>query len=397
MKILLCPLSPVSRLLSSVSRALSPVVSAINEAAAATSRQIAAFNEAISPTEEWVRIAPFGEWPNKVGLQVFDREAAEAMVKAFNSISSKAATLFRGMPIYVGHPDNLEWHKENPGIRAEAVGRLKQLDVRADGLYGRAALNDEGKRLLSGDAAPYEAHSPHWGLWPITHKGRKAFRPLELYSIGLTNNPNIPGTQIGLNEVDDAVAQKPMKEILIKILASLGKPAPANATDEQLLAAANEALPAATTAVAAVNELTTLRLQLVAANNSVQSLTSQLTSANSLVKAANEARTELVLTSAVNEGRITQAQRAEWAGKFGAAGADFAAIEAELGKLKKAVNTQNRVATLGQRKGEANVSADTIRAINEAVETKKKAGLDHWGACAAVQREKPELFANAAE
>jgi hypothetical protein len=44
----------------------------------------------------------------------------------------------------------------------------------------------------------------------------------------------------------------------------------------------------------------------------------------------------------VNEGRITTAQRAEWLGKFNAAGADFAAVSADLGKLKKAVNTKPR-------------------------------------------------------
>jgi hypothetical protein len=68
---------------------------------------------------------------------------------------------------------------------------------------------------VSGEAPAYAAQSPHWGMAAIEHKGRKAFRPLELNSIGLTNNPNIPGTQIGLNEADEA-GTNPNERTMIK-------------------------------------------------------------------------------------------------------------------------------------------------------------------------------------
>lgn len=361
---------------------------------------VGAINEKIG-SGDWVRVAPFGEFPNEVGLQVFDRAAADAIVGAFNTAASQAATLWRGLPIYEGHPDEPAWLKKNPGYKRIAVGRVKELQTRDDGLWSRVAFNDAGNPLVRGEAPAYEAQSPRWGMAPIDHKGRKAFRPLELYSLGLTNTPNIPGTQLGLNERDENFPA--MKSTIIALLAALGRPVAnaASVTDEQLAAAVNEAVPVATAAITAQGELGTLKPQLLTAQNEITTLRKSLETANGLVtterqNAANErkARVELVLTSAVNEGRITPAQRGDWEGKFSAQGADFAAIAGELGKLKPASNTQSRVANLGKRKPEELASVNRIAAINEAVEAKKKAtGCDHNSAYLAVQREKPELFA----
>jgi hypothetical protein len=375
------------------------LVRAINEAAVV--KAIGAINEL--GERDWIRITPFGEFPNKVGLQVVDRASGEAMVSAFNAVSTKLATLWRGLPIYEGHPDDPEWRRANPGVRTVAVGRVKELQLRDDGVCGRVAFNELGTPLVRGEAPAYDAQSPHWGMSPLPQR-KKTFRPMELNSLGLTNHPNIPGTELGLNEdsqlsaLDSQLPNYAMKKHIIALLAALGRPV-ANAdtvTDDQLAAAVNEAVPVATAAITAVNELATVKPQLTAATNQVQSLTTQLTAANGLVKAANEARVDLVLTSAINEGRITQAQRAEWAGKFSAQGADFAAVEGELKKLTKAVNTKSKVSGLGERKAEELAAGDKIRAVNEAIAAKKQAApaLSHAEAFAAVKREKPELFAN---
>jgi hypothetical protein len=168
---------------------------------------IAAFNEAIASVEEWIRISPYREIPNEVGLQVFDRTGAEAMLASFNSLAGRIQGFFRGLPIFVGHPDDPKWRKEYPMARNEAMGRIKELQVRDDGLYGRTAFNAAGKLLVSGNAPAYAFQSPRWGMVPIIYKGRKAFRPVELYSIGLTNNPNIPENAIGLNEAGSRKAE----------------------------------------------------------------------------------------------------------------------------------------------------------------------------------------------
>jgi hypothetical protein len=124
--------------------------------------------------------------------------------------------------------------------------------------------------------------------------------------------------------------------------------------------------------------------------------TNEAAAAKAAVTAEREARTEIVLTRAVNEGRISQAQRPEWKGKLIAA-TDFSATETELGNLKKAVNTKSAVADLGARKGEQAASSETIRAINEAVAEKEKKGLNHFDAFQAVRKEKPDLFSASAD
>ena len=96
------------------------MVVAVNDSDSGLIGAVAAFNEVFGLGQagaqgDWIRIAPFGEWPNQVGLQVFDRAGADTMVSAFNTAASKAATLWRGLPIYEGHPDEPSWAQKNPG------------------------------------------------------------------------------------------------------------------------------------------------------------------------------------------------------------------------------------------------------------------------------------------
>ncbi len=382
-----------------------PVLVGVNDSEAETGH-ISACNETVSPDQEWTRIAPYRAIPNEVGLQVFDRAGAEAMVTAFNSVAGKVSRLFRGIPAFVGHPDHPAWAKENPQIVAkygtEAYGRIKALEARDDGLYGKVIFNDDGKRLVSGEAAPFAFHSPRWSMLPATHQGQKAFRPVLLHSIGLTNNPNISGNAIGLNEAVPAFSPT-MKIHIIALLAALGRPIAADSTDEQLAAAVNEATPVATALVTASNELGTLKPQLITAQNEIVTLKGKVTTAEGLLttektNAINEraARADAVLTVAVNEGRITEAQRPDWKTKLTTA-TDFGAVQGEIVKLKPAVNTKGKAAVIGARKEEVAASNDMITAINTAVQTHiKTAGLDpvkdYSAAYDAVRKAQPALF-----
>jgi len=390
---------------SQLSTLSSQLVPAINEAA--PQRTASAINVAANPAAEWVEVK-YGVYPNELGLQVLDRPAAEAMAKAFNSLPDRAADLFRGLPGYVGHPDDPAWKRANPGVRAEAIGRIKDVQAGENALRLRVALNDEGRRLVSGDAAPYDSFSPNWGMVPITHQGRKAFRPVELFSIGLTNQPNIPGTFIGLNEAlppetKTIPAMNEIKLKLIALLAALGRPLAnaASATDEQLLAAVNEATPVATALVTSANELATekgrvgtLTTQLAAANTSLQTACNETASLRTSLATERSARAEQLLVVAVNEGRITAAQKPEWLGKFTATNADFAAVSADLAKQKKAINTKTK-ADVGARRGKVSPeSKQRVNAINEAITAKMTAmgTTDRVAAYNALGEEKPELF-----
>jgi hypothetical protein len=355
---------------------------------------VGACNVAYNAKSEWVTIR-YGVYPNQVGLQVFDRDGASQMVAAFNSLSGRAADLFRGLPIYVGHPDDAGWAKANPGVRAEAVGRIREMRVADDGLQLRAAYNDEGKRLLTGDAPPYDSYSPNWGMLPAKHQGRAAFRPVELFSIGLTNHPNIPGSYIGLNEALPAEPISAMKKHIIALLAAIGRPVAdaAAVTDEQLATAVNEATPIAAQLLTDNAQLATVKSQLTAAQSQVTSAVNESATLRTSLATERAARAGIVITRAINEGRVTEAQRAEWLGKFTTAGADFTAIESDLGKLKKAVNTQTQTGDLGSRRASTIESKKKISAINEAVTAKMEAAkCDRVTAYNTVRAEKPELF-----
>jgi hypothetical protein len=382
-----------------------PLIRAINEADQI--HLLGAINDAFDAAQAWFRISPYGDFPvtvtvdgrKKRVIQRVDRKAADEMVAGFNSLAGRTARLFRGLPIYIGHPDDPEWLAKHPGTPTSAQGRIKELQAREDGLWGRHAMNEAGAALISGEGAPFDSQSPHFGLLPVNDT---VCRPMKLFSIGLTNNPNIPDTAIGINEAMPA-EQFPMKEQLLKLLAALGFTVAADSDETKVTTAVNEALPKATAAVAAQGELSSAKSLLTAAVNEKSAMQTQLTTATNeaaaakaAVTAEREARTEIVLTRAVNEGRISQAQRPEWKGKLIAA-TDFSATETELGNLKKAVNTKSAVADLGARKGEQAASSETIRAINEAVAEKEKKGLNHFDAFQAVRKEKPDLFSASAD
>lgn len=379
-----------------------PLVRAINETRPGLIHLINACNIALDGKAEWVKIR-YGVYPNKVGLQVFDQESAQAIHAAFNEKTNRLAQLFRGEPIYVGHPDDPEWAKRHPEIPMEAKGRIREMKVGADGLALRVAYNDGGLKLVGGDAPAYEAFSPHWGMVETTHQGRTALRPVELYSIGLTNHPNIPGTFIGLNEALPEETNPAMKQHIIALLAALGRPV-ANAaavTDEQLATAVNEVVPVATKLVAdagqlatATNEVSTVKGQLTAAQAQVQTAVNESAGLRTQLAAERTARAGILITTAINEGRLTEAGRTEWLGKFTAQGATFETVEGELKKLVKAVNTRAQ-ADVGGRRGAPDAKAKSkITAINEAVSAyKKETGeTDHNVAFNAVRQRKPELF-----
>lgn len=379
-------------------------ITAINTAAASAPARVSAINVALGEAE-WSTIR-YGVYPNEVGLQVFDRQAAEAMVDAANSVRSRLADAFRGSPIYVGHPDEPSWAARNPSVRMDAVGRTPEMRVTDEGLQIRHAWNDEGKRLVGGAAPTFDSYSPRWGMVPITYQGRKAFRPVELYSIGLTNRPNIPGTYIGLNEALPANPfpsanpqnQNTMKELLIKLLAALGQTAAADTPDDQFAGLVDKGIdhakglkPAAD--LAAANErATTAETKLTAANGQVTTAVNEAAGLRTQLAQERAARAGVVVAVAVNEGRLTEAQRAEWVGKFTADKADFAAVEGELKKLKVSINTRSQVADLGGRRGSPG-DQNKVTAVNEALNAEMKAtNCTRLEAMAKLQKAKPELF-----
>jgi hypothetical protein len=143
-------------------------------------------------------MVPYGKYPHKQGLQIFDREAAAEIVKAHNSSLSKHPHRGTGgsYPVYVGHPD-LPGSKDTD---KRAYGWIENMAVREQGLHLSVKWSDEGRKLV--ENAHFKFYSPLWWL----KKVNGGMRPIALKSMGLTNDPNIPVPALA-NESDTSTAK----------------------------------------------------------------------------------------------------------------------------------------------------------------------------------------------
>ena len=326
---------------------------------------IAPISEEVGYADHWFQVSPFGRFPHRVGLQVFDRQAANSIVSRFKSARDRLARLWRGLPVFVGHPD-LD-PKTYPDHRK--YGSIQDLEVRADGLWARPKWSRAGREIVNDEH--YDFQSPLWNMEPVPNEAG-AFRPVELLSVGLTNRPNIPGKPVGANTNNaepDSMRNKLIARFGLQPLA--GTDAVTDAQIEQALDAQS------------------------AAANERPALTQQLAAANETHAAERRARIAEKLTLAANGGRITAAEQAGWQARFEQ---DFDGADAALARPVPAMNTRATMLTvhLGGRNGGATAlsRATRIQAANEAVDAHMKATgtSDYQAAFVHVQRTKPDLF-----
>lgn len=380
------------------------LVTAVNEV-------IGVFNEltlADGEKEKRYLYCRYGTYPQTVpGMgviqQVVDREAAAEIIANFRR-GAGIEVLFKGVPHYEGHPDDPAWLAQNPGHKAIAVGRIKDLDEGEDGIYATSVFNTLGVPLLSGNAPPYDGHSPRWRMSPIPGRP-KHYRPVMLISDGLTNNPNIPGSRLALNTgCDPSPDENPTDG-----------DQPENQNDENMkltpealkaLGFAPDATPSETDISAAIVRLlgekqsadaakATAESAATTANTKVTELTTQL-------GAARGKLSETVAANAVKEGRITEADKPRW---ITALNTDFDSESAKLDKLMPVLNTSSKLPDLGGRR-DANVldAQGSIEAMNTAVRayaTDKNIDISNaegWSrAWNGAKAAKPELFSREAK
>jgi hypothetical protein len=396
---------------------------AINAARAAINAASGVFQELALPDDGSqtlrYRLSPYGEFPaydvsGNAIMQVVDRTAAETLAANYNSLATKIATFFRGVPIYEGHADDPGWAAKNPGHRASAVGRIKSIEAGDDGIYVTAVLNAAGVALLAGEAPQYTGHSPYWRLAEIP--GRTGhFRPILLWSDALTNTPNILTNTIALNELaglemelelpgDDeaspaaAAAEEPEEnndndttdttmKLSPEALAALGFAPEAEPTAEEISAAIIKLASDQATAAAA---MATAEGETTAANASLQAAITEL--AEFRGQAVTRAIDEAIAT-----GRITEAERPAWTT---ALNTSYPTEAAKLQALMPTLNTVDRVGNLERRQAAiADVANAAARITTAVTEYAAEKGMDittpeGWTrAYDATRAAKPELFA----
>ena len=290
-------------------------------------REGAVSNAADAPIDDgvggWVKIAPFGTYPGSKPdrPQHFTEVEANAMVKEFTSLRGKLGRMFRGIPIYIGHPD------KDPVTYSDhrRLGRLCGLEVRPDGLYGEPEWNALGEENLKEGYWVYP--SPRWDA-PI---GRKEFRPDRLISVGLTNMPRIADSEPVTNSQDFVAADddghrpplqtdtKPITEIMDRKLLTEKLGLDVTATDEEILAALTKLMSDAATAdakaqeaAAAVTEANTAKTEKETVACSLTAARSRITTLEGELQSSRETHANSLLDAAEASGRITRAERAEW-------------------------------------------------------------------------------------
>jgi len=362
-----------------------------NEATPAA-REDAEANAADEPidsgADNWIKIAPFGTYPgSKPGRpQHFTEIEANAMIAEFSSLRGRAGRLFRGIPIFIGHPD------QNPQLYTDhrRLGKVTNLETRQDGLYGEVqwnALGEENKR-----EGYWVYPSPRWDA----PAGRPEFRPDRLISIGLTNTPRIAASEpvTNSNDPDPTNETTETTDMDRKILTEkLGLDV--TATDEEILAKLAAVMSAATTAETAKSEAETAKSEAETAKSEMETAANSLAEANSRIaalereaQAAREAEANARLDVAETTGRITKAERAEWLPRL--TGADREAQANALAGLKPKLNT--RPIDVTKQRVEIGDERGRREAIANAVSAYEAKGMTYDEAWAAAKRD-PELKA----
>ena len=284
----------------------------------------------------WLLLAPYGEttyWHEEAGgewkayRQVFTREQGTRMAAAFNALAARKADGFRGLPIYAGHPDAdpKRWPDER------RLGGVTAVEARDDGLYVRAAWNDLGEKNRAEGYLVYP--SPAWLYDRRAARRNGIIAPDELRSVGLTNTPRLPDVPAWTN-ADDApedpshINPNPETTMNYKSLLLEHLGLPEDATDEAI------------------------QLAHTTARANAQQTTQERDQARDEAGRFRAAAVNAQLDAAVNAGRLSAAEREEFAGRFAA---DFDAASRELGERRLALNTH----ALGLRPTGAGVDLST--------------------------------------
>jgi phage I-like protein len=178
-------------------------------------------------SDGWFKVSPYGVFPGKTPgrPQHLSLENSRKIEEHFNSWRGKMGRMFRGAPIFIGHPDvdRAVWPDER------RLGKITEVQARADGLWARAEWNALGRENIDNGYWIYP--SPRWDA----PAGQGQFMPDRLLSIGLTNMPRIVTSEPIANAEHQSPNNQNNETMDRKILIEkLGLPP--EATDEEILA-----------------------------------------------------------------------------------------------------------------------------------------------------------------
>jgi hypothetical protein len=167
----------------------------------------------------------YGEYPHVKGLQCFNKNAAEKLLSHFQSLRGRLRRCFGGVPVYIGHPDDPDFLNQPGHDDTRAHGWVQDLLVSDLGISVVIKWADTGLDMLKN--AHFKFLSPRWAVEEVEPG---ILEPVKLISIGLTNNPNIPGETIANSrppELDD-MEDVPLGEVPVGLCERLNLSSPCN-------------------------------------------------------------------------------------------------------------------------------------------------------------------------
>ena len=325
----------------------------------------------------WFKVSPYGVFPGKTPgrPQYFGEPQAREVVSEFNSVLGRLGRLFRGVPIYRGHPDvdPVVWPDDR------RVGKIIGMEARGDGLWARAEWNSLGAENQREGYWIYP--SPRWDA----PAGRPRFEPDRLISVGLTNTPRIPESEPVANataaddhspETETATNTEdiPMDPKLIRDKLGLAP----ETTDDEVFAKIDALLQAATLTDQAEAEKQTAEVECANATRAKDSMACSLAAARSEANGA-------IISLAIREGRITAADKPQWETKLAAESTREAAVNA-IGTLRPVLNT---TPITGGADRADRAQSDTLReqVANAVADLQDKQGLSYHEAWLKVKKD----------
>ncbi|MEM1083231.1 MAG: phage protease [Verrucomicrobiota bacterium] len=327
--------------------------------------------------DEWVMIAPYGDHPTacRKKVQRFGREQADAMVARFNSVWHQLGTLFRGVPIFHGHPD--VDRKNWPDDRR--LGKITKIEAREDGLWGTPEFNALGEE--NRDEGWWLYPSPAW-MHPRT--SANVVLPDELLSVGLVNTPNIDGSQPWSNS-EDSSTETETNDYMKKeeLCAHLGLD-PEKATDEEISSAFSKMKANAAAKTTAEANAATAKTEKATAETKVTEANTAKENAENAERETRKTLATALVNSAVTAGKVTEAEREETINSFLADDADLDKLAKDLGEKEGTLNSEHL--DLGDRKVKISNARERQNAIQAEVNSRmNNQGLNYDDAFQSVK------------
>ncbi len=320
---------------------------------------------------EWIQLAPLGEFPtrDRKHVQVFNAEACAQIVQWFDFWPRRVARLMgvNAVPVWVGHPD----FDPKTWPERKQVGHVAKLEARDDGLWGNVIWNANADEALRKDGHKFPSVAVD-----CDDAGDGKLNPVMLMSVGMWHKPNIKSVQSVVNaqaeteddqdEKNDETQTNAETAMLNKLLTALREAGVIKEGDDEdsvLVQVGNlkETLEymredkARTkaradkmrTAMNAGDEIADADLD----DEVITALNAERSRAEALHLSFEALRSDLYevqINTAIETGRIVEADRTEWLTELNAA-EDSTPVLEKLRALKPQLNTSS-IGALGRNK-----------------------------------------------